>query len=244
MHARRSTSLPSSSSGASATLLRPAHRGRILHRAVEHHRHEQQHDEVEQQRGHDLVDAEARLQRAQARAAAARRPPSRRRSSAGTAAPAAQPMRAAGDRDRRERAEHRAGLRRRCCRSARETRPPPPGRSGSAASRASASRSSAKREPKRALEHQRSTCGRPARRPTRRAPRMTTSVNATAPRTARRSDRLPHARQLSRCGLRGRTVVSARPCRGSRIARPHRHAGHRQPDLASSSSRRASRQRP
>ena len=35
--------------------LRPTHRGRILHRPVEHHRHEQQHDEIEQQRRDHLV---------------------------------------------------------------------------------------------------------------------------------------------------------------------------------------------
>jgi hypothetical protein len=42
--------------------LRPAHRGRVLHRTVDHHRHEQQDNEVEEQRGDDLVDAEPRAQ--------------------------------------------------------------------------------------------------------------------------------------------------------------------------------------
>ena len=42
--------------------LRPAAAHRVLQRAFEHHLHEQQHDEVQQQRGDDLVDAEPRAQ--------------------------------------------------------------------------------------------------------------------------------------------------------------------------------------
>ena len=42
--------------------LRPAKAHRILEHAFQQHRDEQQHDEVEQQRGHHLVDAEAGLE--------------------------------------------------------------------------------------------------------------------------------------------------------------------------------------
>ena len=42
--------------------LRPAERQRVLERALEQHRDEEQHDEVEEQRRHHLVDAEADLE--------------------------------------------------------------------------------------------------------------------------------------------------------------------------------------
>ena len=42
--------------------LRPAEGQRALHRAFNHHRHEQQDDEVQEQRGDHLVDAEAQTQ--------------------------------------------------------------------------------------------------------------------------------------------------------------------------------------
>ena len=42
--------------------LRPAEPGRVLQHAFEQHGDEEQHDEVEEQRGHHLVDAEAGLE--------------------------------------------------------------------------------------------------------------------------------------------------------------------------------------
>ena len=113
----RSSSLPNSSSaGARPICGQPIAVG-ILHRAVEHHRHEQQHDEIEQQRGHDLVDAEPRLEPAPGRAAAARRQPSPAAIISGNSTTGGSGDRAAADRDRGERADVELALRRRCCRS-------------------------------------------------------------------------------------------------------------------------------
>ena len=47
--------------------LRPAEAHRVLQRPFEQHRDEEQHDEVEEQRGDDLVDAEAGLQHGRAK---------------------------------------------------------------------------------------------------------------------------------------------------------------------------------
>ena len=106
-HARASWRSAAAGS-ASATIgadLRPAQRHRVLHRPFEQHADEQQHDEVEQQRGHDLVDAEPQLAASagpsmQQRAGQRRRRPA----SAGTAAAAAVRPRREPDGDGGERA--------------------------------------------------------------------------------------------------------------------------------------------
>jgi hypothetical protein len=56
VHARLGDELAQFEVGLQRHALRPAHGGRVFHRAVEQRRHAEQHDEVDQQRGHHLVD--------------------------------------------------------------------------------------------------------------------------------------------------------------------------------------------
>ena len=84
--------------------LRPAAAHRVLQRPFEHHLHEQQHDEIEQQRRHHLVDAELARAAASARASAARRRARRRAAPAGPGRTTAPSMAPAADRDGGERA--------------------------------------------------------------------------------------------------------------------------------------------